>query len=318
MTHEYNITFLKGYLPRHCSDIYSTGDEIVYFASGGGTHIYTFAHAGSRYAARVNFYPGKNEWEVKKAEFDILEKLTKHNYAYAPHVYHFCRYSESENTLGQDFTVVNFAEGEDFSKVTIADSDIVLMARALRDLHAIESVTTDELYECEIYDEFAEGSDKHIESYSATDFPGITEFYETFNNYKNELGDWFHNLEIFAYQLPQVLCHADLKKENILKTPNGICLIDFECAGLDCIETDIGRLFAGCDFTDEQCTIFIDEYFTGNKPDELVMARINAVRIVLEFFGIIDQYCSRKTKIWNYDNFVADYNNWYKGFVSLK
>ena len=79
-------------------------------------------------------------------------------------------------------------------------------------------------------------------------------------------------------------------------TSTGIKLIDWECAGTDIPETDIGRLFSGCEFTNEQQHLFLSEYYQ-TQPNDIILNKILAVRTVLDFFRIIEDYCIHKRKI---------------------
>ena len=58
-----------------------------FFKSGGGTHLYLIENADQKYIARINFYPGKNEWGVKKQEYDVLKLIV--SLQISPRVYYF-------------------------------------------------------------------------------------------------------------------------------------------------------------------------------------------------------------------------------------
>ena len=147
-----------------------------------------------------------------------------------------------------------------------------------------------------LFHEFADGQDKQIEKYS--ELAGINGVIEPFNRIKSRLEAWFEQQTCFKNCFNFSLCHADLKRENILQTTDGIKLIDWECAGSDIPETDIGRLFSGCQFTKDQEELFLSCYYSS-IPEPIVRERIYAVRTVLDFFRILEDYILLKRKVWN-------------------
>ena len=88
-------------------------------------------------------------------------------------------------------------------------------------------------------------------------------------------------------------------------TNSGIKLIDWECAGVDIRETDIGRLFSGCSFSEEQQNVFLKAYYR-NVPNEITIQRILAVKKVLDFFHILEDYIILKRKKWDADKMLAE------------
>lgn len=254
--------------------------------------------------ARINYYEPKNEWGVKKQEFDVLKFIEP--LKISPKAYFF----SNENSIKQDLTIVEYIEGETLGD--ISEKNIVDIANDLRKLHTSFTFNRagytlpphDELpYHCDIYNEFANGEDKKIEKYFSLE--GIDKIVEPYNRINKKLGSWFNNLDIFDNLTKFCICHADLKKENILVTSRGIMLIDWECAGSDISETDIGRLFSGCEFSDEQQNIFLKSYYE-NPPEKIVIQRILAVKKVLDFFHILEDYIILKRKEWNPDNMLTE------------
>lgn len=304
--HQQNIAFLKELFNEKKFNWIDHGKNISidYFNSGGGTHLYLIENGERKYLGRINFYEPKNEWGVKKTEYEVLKLIENINIS--PKIYYF----SDNNSLKQDFTIVEYIEGEILSDVT--DKNVVDLATDLRKLHATFQFDKagdtlppqDELpYSCDIYNEFADGEDKKIEKYSS--LSGIDKIIEPYNRINKRLGDWFNGLEIFDDCTKFCLCHADLKKENILVTKNGVMLIDWECAGSDILETDIGRLFSGCRFSSEQQELFLKSYF-GAMPTYIILQRILAVKKVLDFFLILDDYILQNRKTWNEDEMLKE------------
>jgi thiamine kinase-like enzyme len=112
-----------------------------------------------------------------------------------------------------------------------------------------------------------------------------------------------------------------LKKENLLETPDGgIFLIDWEYSGSDIMETDIGRLFAGCNFTKEQQELFLSAYFT-ESPEAITLQRIMCVKIVLDFFRILEDYIVLKRKYWDAEamlNELLAFENQFSKFTAAR
>lgn len=304
--HDQNIFFLKALFEEQKFDWINYDQPIFFnfFKSGGGTHLYLIENANQKYVARINYYEPKNEWGVKKQEFDVLKLIEP--LKISPKAYYF----SNNNSIKQDLTIVEYIEGEPLGD--ISEKHIFNLAADLRKLHTSFPFDRtgdtlppqDELpYECDIYNTFANGEDKKIEKYLS--LKGINKIIEPYNRINKKLGDWFDNLDIFDNLTKFCLCHADLKKENILTTPGGIMLIDWECAGSDIPETDIGGLFSGCEFTEEQQDSFLKSYYK-NPPEKLVLQRILAVKKVLDFFHILEDYIILKRKAWNPDKMLDE------------
>lgn len=302
--HDQNIFFLKALFEEQKFDWINYNQPIFFnfFKSGGGTHLYLIENANQKYVARINYYEPKNEWGVKKQEFDVLKLIDP--LKISPKAYYF----SNNNSIKQDLTIVEYIEGEPLGD--ISEKHIFDLAVDLRKLHTSFPFDRtgdtlppqDELpYRCDIYNNFANGEDKKIEKYSS--WEGINKIIEPFNRINKKLGNWFNNLDIFNNLTKFCLCHEDLKKENILVTNTGIMLIDWECAGSDLPETDIGYLFSGCEFTEKQQNIFLNSYY-GNLPDQLILQRIFAIKKVLDFFHILEDYIILKRKTWSPDDML--------------
>lgn len=304
--HDQNIFFLKELFEKQQFDWinYSQPIFFIFFKSGGGTHLYLVKNANQKYVARINYYEPKNEWGVKKQEFDVLNLIEP--LKISPKAYFF----SNKNSIKQDFIIVEYIEGETLGD--ISEKHIFDIATDLHKLHTsfpfdragdVLPPHDEPPYHCDIYNEFANGEDKKIEKYFS--LQGINKILGPYNRINKKLGDWFNNLDIFDNLTQFCLCHADLKKENILVTNSGIMLIDWECAGSDIPETDIGRLFSGCEFTEQQQKVFFESYYE-RLPEEIIIQRILAVKKVLDFFHILEDYIILKRKAWNPDNMLTE------------
>lgn len=277
----------------------SSNPKVFLYKSGGGNHLYLIEIGLKKYLARVNFYFLKNEWRVKEHEYQTLKMIE--DLGIAPRAYYL---DAGDGLFGQQLIIVEFVEGKTVGQIT--DAHVVHLATVLKKLHTNIPFEksgdafppNDELpYTCDIFEEFANGEDKQIEKYR--DLESIENVFEPYTRIVNALGDWFHSLTCFNDCHAFCLCHSDLKKENVLETPDGnIFLIDWEYSGSDIRETDIGRLFAGCDFTKEQQELFLSHYFT-EPVDTKTLGRIMSVKTVLDFFRIIEDYIILKRKDWD-------------------
>lgn len=313
--HEKTIQYLDNLLKTQ--EILPLGKffTVSYFKSGGGTHLYLIESGNKKYLARFNYYSLKNEWGIKKHEFDVLNMIEP--LQIAPKVYYF----NDDNPIGNHFTIVEYIEGEPIGNMT--DDLIRSIARKLKALHqniifeksGDTLPPTDELpYHCGVYNEFAGGEDKQIEKYHLPDIERVALLY---NEIKTKLGYWFNGLNIFADCAVFCLCHADLKKENILSNGDQAILIDWECAGVDIAETDIGRLFSGCELTEEEQQIFLSEYYPKNLPSEAVRSRIYAVKQVLDFFRIFEDYILLHRKTWDASAMIEELKKYKENFSYL-
>jgi len=278
--------------------------KISYFKSGGGMHLYLINTKGKKYLARVNFYPLKNSWGVKEQEYKILKKIE--SLKIAPKAYYF----NKNNVLKQHFTIVDYIEGSPLKN--IKDIHVISLAKTLRKLHTFTTFKKpgdtfppkDKLpYICNIYNEYANGEDKQIEKY--INLSGIKKVVEPYNRIKSNLGTYFNNLTCFENIKQFCIVHADLKKENILDLGDKVFLIDWECGGVDTPETDIGNLFAGCKLNKKHQKLFLDTYYK-KKPEPVIIERIYAVKKVLDFFGIIEDYIILKRKKWDANKMLKE------------
>ncbi len=309
-SHHANINYLSNLL-KTSKILDGAHFEVAYFKSGGGTHLYLIQSGDKKYLARINFYEPKNGWGIREQEYKVLELIEPLHIA--PKVY----YLSTSNELKQQFTIVDYIEGEPLD--ILLNSHIESMADTLKKLHTFRSFNTsgntlpptDELpYTCSIYNEFADGEDKQIEKY---DLPGIDDVAVVYNRIKTDLGEWFNGLDIYKDCTSFCLCHADLKTENILDQNGKIFLIDWECAGIDIPETDIGRLFAGCQLDGEQQKVFMDRYY-GNDKDVVAIERIMNVKHVLDFFRIIEDYILLKRREWDANAMIAELHGFEERF----
>lgn len=294
--HDKNILFLRDLIEKENFDWLNSNQPVSFefFKSGGGTHLYLMENADKKFVARINYYEPKNEWGIKKQEFTVLKLIEPLHIS--PKVFYF----SDNNSLKQDLTIVEYIEGETMGAVS--DENVLALAVDLHKLHtsfpferAGDTIPpNNELpYKCNIYNEFANGEDKKIEKHLSLD--GIDKVVEPYNRINKKLGEWFNNLPIFEELTEFCLCHADIKKENILVTEKGIMFIDWECAGSDIPETDIGRLFSGCEFSNKQQEVFLKEYY-GAMPDKLILQRIKAIKQTLDFFSCLRRLHYNKTK----------------------
>lgn len=282
-----------------------TNLSIRFFKSGGGNHLYRINADGARYLARINYYPLKNQWQIKEHEFYCLRLVE--SLGIAPKAYFL---DTSGEGIAQHCIIVDFLEGEPIEVFNRAA--VVHLAATLNTLHASIQFDrpgdrlppTDSLpYRCNIFNEYATGADKQIEQYAGLE--GIEAVIEPFNHTRTKLGTWFNALTIFNGADRFSLCHADLKQENILKTAQGIQLIDWELAGSYLPETDIADAFSGCRFTPQQENWFLEHYYPDGS-DQIALDRIYSVKKVLDFFRIMEDYIILHRKPWSVEAMLQE------------
>ncbi len=297
-THQHTIAYLTKLLATKKIEglVLRKDFSVTYFKSGGGTHLYLITSGKKKYVARVNFYSPKNEWGIKQQEYRILKKIEP--LRIAPKVY----YLSTKNPLGHHFTIVDYIVGSPVRRFT--DAHIISVAKTLKKLHAITFKRPGDTlppkdalpYTCDLFDLYANGEDKQIEKFRSLD--GIEQVVEPFNRVRAMLGTWFHTLRCFDGITTFSLVHADLKKENMLASGNRIFLIDWEGGGSDIPEVDVGNFFADSRLTKAQQNLFLKTYY-GRTVMPLHLERIYAVKKVLDFFRIMDDYLLNKRKPWN-------------------
>ena len=106
--HKTNILFIEDFINTQKFDWldYNQTFTVSYFLSGGGTHLYLIENGSKKFLARINFYTEKNDWKVKKAEFEILKEIENLNIS--PKIFLL----NENNDLKQDFTIVEYIEGK--------------------------------------------------------------------------------------------------------------------------------------------------------------------------------------------------------------
>ncbi len=318
--HTKNIKYLTNLVNSGViKDIPNKGIKISFFKSGGGNHLYLIQTSKRNYLARVNYYPLKNEWKIKEHEFKVLKLLKP--LKIAPKAYYV---DASGKNVDQHFIITDFIEG---TTIKSMNKRLALdLATVLKKLHTIKFANSGNTipprdpipYKLEIFNEFANGEDKQIEQYS--DWPGIEKIIPEFNRIKALLATSVVTDKSFDNCTEFSLCHADLKLENIMKTKNGVQLIDWECAGSDVPETDIGRLFSGAQFTPELENIFLEKYYHP-RPNQSNIDRIQTIRKILDFFRIIEDFIILKRKVWDSNamlNELHKYEQKYFKFFYMK
>lgn len=302
--HQKTILFLNEFL--RTQPVLPLGKKfsISYFKSGAGTHLYLITSGRRKYLARFNFYPKKNAWGVKEQEYKILNLIESAKVAPKVH------YLSKNNPLKQHFTIVDYIEGKPWGKPT--DRQIINLAKILKKIHTTftykksgDTLPPKDLlpYTCDIYSTYAYGEDKQIEQY--THLNGIEKVTEPYRRIKNKLGVYFNGLTCFNDIKEFSLIHGDLKKENIIDTGQKLVLIDWECGGSDIPEMDIGNVFAGCKLNKKHQALFLKTYYK-KLPESVVLERIYAIKKVLDFFGIIDDYILQHRKTWDAEKMKQD------------
>jgi thiamine kinase-like enzyme len=87
---------------------------------------------------------------------------------------------------------------------------------------------------------------------------------------------------LLALGRPLVACHNDLVPENILATPRGLTLIDWEYSGMNDPAWDLAAFLLESDYGEEQEGRFLTLYATG-RPSDFLLTRVGAYKCLQDY-----------------------------------
>lgn len=300
--HARNILFLEEELPKYSTKrLELDNPKITYFKSGGGNHLYLVISNGQKFIARVNYYSLKNEWGVKKHEFEVLEMLKPLNIAPKAYIYS----DDSNNKISQHWNLIEFIEGE--NPTSINDDMVVQLAKKFALLHKNwqfdrpgDKIPPDGNlpYKPYLFNELSEGEDKQIQNFSKYTDINITLYSET----QTQLGYWFNGLAKFKTIRQFSWIHNDTKPENIIVNSLGqVFLIDWEYSYCDIPENDLAKFITLNNLNKTQKQLFLKAYGL-----EIDLKILNASLIVYDFFKIAGDYLWENKKTWDAQKFEQE------------
>ncbi len=161
-----------------------------------------------------------------------------------------------------DRLIYEFIEGESFDDNNMSNEDIINVAIALKKLHSLPTDGIEISSFEKTYDEFLSEDDEITEDYP---IDGVEDF-----------------LAERAFEIlnegNQVILHNDVVEGNLIKTKNGIRLIDFEYSGLGNKLFDIASFLTEREISNEQRDLFISQF------EDVDINKLNIVCAFLQIF----------------------------------
>jgi len=119
-------------------------------------------------------------------------------------------------------------------------------------------------------------------------------FYEGFDAAKKRIAAFEHPLSVLGSE--RVACHNDLVPENILRTPSGLTLIDWEYSGMNDPAWDLASVILESGLDAEAEHRFLACY-TGSSVSERLRLRVDAYKLMQDFlwslWSILQETASR-------------------------
>src|SRR5271169_1275834 len=221
---------------------------------GEGNINFLVIIGGKKFVCRVNLskiQPKKIEEEFKSLK--IVEKLN-----IAPKAYFFFR---GNKIFNKPFMILEYLEGEVFAKKkrTYQREDIISLAKFLAKMHnSTAKLPKDDSLRFDIWEikEYI----KKINKYRRKD----TEFTTFFN----ELSSKIDELKV-KKNFSLGIIHRDICPQNMIKTKNGIRLIDWEGLSFSDPAKDIAHIIIELKYK-KNLEIFFKEYFKYKKDDGII------------------------------------------------
>lgn len=209
----------------------------------------------------------------KNQESKVLEKLGY-------------KFKSEDNKL-----ILEYFENESFNDKNMTDQDIINVANALKELHALDTSGIELSRFEDVYEDFYEDDDEILIEYpiDGTEYLLVTEAISIL-----EKGE-------------QVILHNDVVEGNLLKIDNKIKLIDFEYSGLGNKLFDIASFLTEREINDDQKELFISQFENVDR-DELktvcTFLQIFWTRWALYQYSITEKEIYKLIADWKFEQYL--------------
>lgn len=187
--------------------------------------------------------------------------------------------------LGKNFLILNYIEGTPFTGKKVTYTFLRKLAKLLAKIHSLKVPAN-----------ISEGKiDLEVSS--------IKEYIEYLK--KNLKNDYLLNILLNArdnlkknqgslnnFKKVNVIAHSDICEQNVLETPKGLALIDFEDLSVNDSAADIAKIFVDFKepFNESQKKVFLEEYFKIKK-DKTLKERIKFYKLIIIFECLLFSIC---------------------------
>lgn len=200
---------------------------------------------------------GKNSWGAARinVEFDGIKSIEK--LGIAPKVYYK---DTSCGVLSKPFVISDYVPGEPVTRMT--EKDLKSLAFLLAELHRIHNVNG--LRNEPVKDYNREYIKKRVDRITDTGFRYVN------SHFKADLMEAYKKIKHIRLKRQKLsVIHGDISKDNLLRTENGLKLIDWESVRLSEPQFEIATALERLNLNGQKRKLFLSEYLKHSEKTSL-------------------------------------------------
>ena len=200
---------------------------------------------------------GKNSWGAARinVEFDGIKSIEK--LGIAPKVYYK---DTSCRVLSKPFVISDYVPGEPVMRMT--EKDLKSLAFLLAELHRIHNVNG--LRNEPVKDYNREYIKKRVDRITDTGFKYVN------SHFKADLMEAYKKIKHIRLKRQKLsVIHGDISKDNLLRTENGLKLIDWESVRLSEPQFEIATTLERLNLNGQKRKLFLSEYLKHSEKASL-------------------------------------------------
>lgn len=224
---------------------------------------YLITSQNNKFVFKTNANPQKTE--KYKEEFNSLKAIEDLNISPKP------------LSFGKDFMILTYVEGTPFTGKKVTPKFLISLAELVAEIHSLKTPKNIDRGRNDLSDssvkEYLEYLKRNLKNKVLL---GIISNAKKKMEEKQKILRQFKRVEVIA--------HGDICEQNILETPKGLALIDFEDLSVKDSASDIAKIFVDfkVPFNKTQKDIFLKEYFNRRK-DKTLRERIKFYELFVIF-----------------------------------
>ena len=200
---------------------------------------------------------GKNSWGAARinVEFDGIKSIEK--LGIAPKVYYK---DTSCRVLSKPFVISDYVPGEPVTRMT--EKDLKSLAFLLAELHRIHNVNG--LRNEPVKDYNREYIKKRVDRITDTGFKYVN------SHFKADLMEAYKKIKHIRLKRQKLsVIHGDISRDNLLRTENGLKLIDWESVRLSEPQFEIATALERLNLNGQKRKLFLSEYLKHSGKESL-------------------------------------------------
>ncbi len=200
---------------------------------------------------------GKNSWGAARinVEFDGIKSIEK--LGIAPKVYYK---DTSCRILSKPFVISDYVPGEPVTRMT--EKDLKSLALLLAELHRIHNVNG--LRNEPVKDYNREYIKKRVDRITDTGFKYVN------SHFKADLMEAYKKIKHIRLKRQKLsVIHGDISRDNLLRTENGLKLIDWESVRLSEPQFEIATALERLNLNGQKRKLFLSEYLKHSEKASL-------------------------------------------------